>query len=130
MKIFITSTGNSLKDKVDPKFGRCDYYIIYDTVTKGFESKENPYKTGQTSVGISLAQTVIKSGSAIAISTNFGPNAHRVLKESDIKMFKASESMSVEEAIKNYIEGKLKEVISATSHEQADKIFPHHHEEG
>ncbi len=128
MKIFITSTGNSLKSKVDPKFGRCDYFIIYDTETKEFEAKENPYKAGQSSVGISLAQTVIKTGSTVAISTNFGPNAHRVLKEGDIKMYKADEDMTIEEAIKNYLNGKLKEVMSATSHEQADKIFPHHNE--
>ncbi len=129
MKIFLTSTGKTLKDKIDPKFGRCDYVIIYDTETKEFTAKENPYKMGQSSVGISLAQMVVNSGAKIAISTNFGPNAYRVLKEGEIKMYKAEPDTIIEKAIEHYLKGELKEVVSATSHEQAEKIFPHHHHE-
>ena len=129
MKIFITATGKTVKDNVDPKFGRCDYYLIYDTETKSVDAKENPYKTGQSSVGISLAQTVINSGAKIAISTNFGPNAYRVLKEGEISMYKAASEISIEQAIANYLNGELEEVKVATTHEQAEKIFPHHHEE-
>ena len=35
MKIAITSTGNSLESHLDQRFGRCDFFVIYDTETKG-----------------------------------------------------------------------------------------------
>ena len=32
MKVAITSTGDNLESKLDQRFGRCGYFIIYDTV--------------------------------------------------------------------------------------------------
>ncbi len=127
MKIFITSMGDKLDSKVDPKFGRCDYLIIYDTETKDFEAKENPYKTGQSSVGISVAQMAINNGCPVAISGNFGPNAFRVLSEGEVKTYKAKDGMTIKEAIDAFLKGELEPVKSPVSHEQAEKIYPHHH---
>ncbi len=127
MKIFLTSTGDSLDSLVDPKFGRCDYFIIYDTDSQSFESKVNPYKHGESSVGISVAKEVIDSGATSAISVNFGPNAFRVLKEADIKTYKAKDDMTIKDAITAFLEGKLKEAGKPVSHEEAEKIYPHHH---
>ncbi len=127
MKIFVTSTGENLESTVDPKFGRCNYYIIYDTEKKEFEVKENPYKTGQSSVGISVAQLAINNNCSVAISVNYGPNAFRVLSEGGVKTYKAKEDMKVKDAIEAYLKGELEEVNNPVSHEQAEKIFPHHH---
>jgi len=41
MKIAVSSTGPGLHDLVDPRFGRCRYYIFYDESTGLHESKEN-----------------------------------------------------------------------------------------
>jgi predicted Fe-Mo cluster-binding NifX family protein len=41
MKIAISSTGPDLKDLVDPRFGRCLYYIFFNTDTGMHEAKEN-----------------------------------------------------------------------------------------
>jgi predicted Fe-Mo cluster-binding NifX family protein len=41
MKIAISSTGPELSDLVDPRFGRCRYYIFYDVITGLHESEEN-----------------------------------------------------------------------------------------
>jgi len=41
MKIAVSSTGPELHDLVDPRFGRCRYYIFYDESTGLHESKEN-----------------------------------------------------------------------------------------
>ena len=127
MKIFITASGEDLDSLVDPKFGRCDYIIIYDTETKGFEAMENPYKTGQSSVGISVARMAINNGCPVAISVNYGPNAFRVLSEGNVKTYKAKDGIKVSEAIDAYLNGKLELVGKPVSHEEAEKIFPHHH---
>jgi len=41
MRIAVSSTGPELHDLVDPRFGRCRYYIFYDESTGLHESKEN-----------------------------------------------------------------------------------------
>jgi predicted Fe-Mo cluster-binding NifX family protein len=41
MKIAISSTGPVLQDLIDPRFGRCRYYIFYDTDTGLYAAKEN-----------------------------------------------------------------------------------------
>ena len=41
MKIGISSTGTSLESNVDMRFGRCPYFIIYDTESNDFEHIEN-----------------------------------------------------------------------------------------
>ena len=41
MKIAITSSGANLKSKVDPRFGRCAYFILIETDNDEFEAIEN-----------------------------------------------------------------------------------------
>lgn len=42
MKICVTSQGDNLEARVDPRFGRCQYFLIIDTDTLKFESIKNP----------------------------------------------------------------------------------------
>jgi len=41
MKVAISSTGPDLSDLVDPRFGRCRYYIFYDVESGLHVSMEN-----------------------------------------------------------------------------------------
>ena len=41
MKIAILATGPSLDAEVDPRFGRCQHFIIVDPETMQFEAVEN-----------------------------------------------------------------------------------------
>lgn len=41
MKIAISSTGPGLQDLVDPRFGRCRFYIVYDLDKNLCDAKEN-----------------------------------------------------------------------------------------
>ena len=42
MKICVTSTGPSLDAPVDPRFGRCQYFMIVDSETMEYEAMQNP----------------------------------------------------------------------------------------
>jgi predicted Fe-Mo cluster-binding NifX family protein len=41
MKIAISSTGPDLDDLLDPRFGRCRFFIIYNMETGIHEAKKN-----------------------------------------------------------------------------------------
>ncbi len=122
MKIFITSKGNSMDSMVDPRFGRAEYYIIYDTDTGEIISRENPHKQGRMAVGISFAQIAIEAGVNAAISGNFGPNAFEVLRAAGIKMYRARDDQTVEEAVNALLKGELEEFKEATPREIAEKL--------
>ncbi len=42
MKIIVSANGQTLDTDVDPRFGRCQYFIIADTKTDEFEAVGNP----------------------------------------------------------------------------------------
>ena len=41
MKIAFTSKGKTLQSEVDARFGRCPFFVIYDTETKEIEVIDN-----------------------------------------------------------------------------------------
>jgi len=56
MRICVTSQGDNLDSTVDPRFGRCQYFIIVDTDSLEFKAIENPNVSGMGGVGIKSAQ--------------------------------------------------------------------------
>jgi|GEM_PF-2676289 len=42
MKICVTSTGPSMDAPVDPRFGRCQYFMIVGSETMEYEAMPNP----------------------------------------------------------------------------------------
>lgn len=44
MKVAISSTGSSPDAKLDSHFGRCSFFVIYDTETAATEYIPNPIK--------------------------------------------------------------------------------------
>mgnify|MGYP005870474003 CR=1 FL=1 len=111
MKICITSGGSSLDSSVDPRFGRCPYFIIYDTDSDTFEAIENTSRQAMGGAGIQSGQLIISKGVEAVLSGNFGPNAFRVLQTANIKTYSQVKG-TVREAIEKYKHGKLTETLS------------------
>jgi len=72
MKVAITSSGNSLDSKLDQRFGRCGFFIIYDTETKGMEFIPNPNKDAQEGAGPASVQLIASKGIKKVVSGEFG----------------------------------------------------------
>ncbi len=107
MKICITSEGKTLDAKVDPRFGRCQNFIFFDTDTGNFEACENANTQFQGGAGIQSGQFVLSKGVKAVLTGNVGPNAHQVLSAAGISVF-TGVSGTVEEAVQNYKNGKYK----------------------
>ncbi|MBN2778771.1 MAG: NifB/NifX family molybdenum-iron cluster-binding protein [Bacteroidales bacterium] len=86
MKVAITSTGNSLESKIDPRFGRCAYFVIYDTETKVSEFVENPNKNASNGAGPASVQLVADKGAKKIVSGEFGMKIKSILDSLSIQM--------------------------------------------
>ena len=75
MKICVSSTGKDLDAQVNPRFGRCSYFLVVDTETMSFEYISNESAMASGGAGIQAAQTVAKAGVKVIITGNVGPNA-------------------------------------------------------
>lgn len=107
MKICITSAGETLDSAVDPRFGRCAYFIFLDTDTGNFQARSNPNAEFQGGAGIQSGQLMAAEGVSAVLTGNIGPNAHQVLSASGIDIF-TGVCGTVKEAIEGYKAGKYK----------------------
>ena len=115
MKIAVTSTGPTLDDNVEARFGRCPYFLIVDSETEEFEAVENTAGQAARGAGISAAQVVANKGVGAVIAGNFGPNAVHVLSTSKIKIFGGVFGITAKEVVKKYKAGDLKETTAETT---------------
>jgi predicted Fe-Mo cluster-binding NifX family protein len=111
MKVCITSEGKTLDSKIDPRFGRCQYFIIADTDTLEFEAIQNPNIEAMGGAGIQSAQLVASKQVKAVLTGNVGPNAFQTLNAAGIDIY-TQVNGSIKEAIEAYKSGKLKKTKS------------------
>ena len=116
MKVAISSNGNSLDSQIDPRFGRCAYFLIIKTDDMSFEAFKNENLALGGGAGIQSAQFVASKGAKAVITGNCGPNAVRTLSAAGIEMF-VGQNGGVREAIESYKRGDM---TSATGANVAD----------
>ena len=107
MIIAISTTGNELNQPVDPRFGRCKQFIIFDSSNESFEVIDNKQNLNAAQgAGIQSAQTVANSGAEALISGHCGPKAFKVLTQANIKVYTCKD-LSIKEAIEKLLAGEL-----------------------
>jgi len=112
MKIGITAQGSSLDSEVDPRFGRCEYFIIVDSDSLEFEVIENFSVEAASGAGVQSGQLVATKGVKAILTGNIGPNAFQVLQAAGIEVI-TGVSGKVKEAIEKYKRGELRAVESS-----------------
>jgi len=86
MKIAVTSTGSDLDSQVEPRFGRCSYFLVIDMETLEFEAVANPNVALGGGAGIQSAQLLANSGVQTVLTGNCGPNAFATLGAAEIQV--------------------------------------------
>ncbi len=113
MKIAATAQGQELSSRIDLRFGRAKWLILYDTQTSDFQTHDNTVNLNAAQgAGIQTGQNVANLGADAVITGNVGPNAFRVLNTAGVKIY-LTEEQTVQEAIDALKEGKLNEVEQA-----------------
>lgn len=106
MKIAVSSSGMDLDAAIDPRFGRCQYFIVVETEDLRYEAVENESGTLGGGAGIQAAQDVIARGATAVLTGNCGPNAVQILSEARIDLYTGL-SGSVRTAIERFQHGEL-----------------------
>ena len=101
MRIAISATGPTLDAEVDPRFGRCQYFIIVDPETMEFEALENSNAMAAGGAGISTGQMIVGKGVEVVLTGNCGPNAYQVLSAAGLQII-TGVSGKIKDAIEEY----------------------------
>lgn len=113
MKICISASSNSLEAQVDPRFGRCPYFVIVDSETMQFEAIPNVASGSMSGAGIQAAQAIANRGVKIVITGNVGPNAFQALSAAGISVVTGA-SGTIREVVEKYKKGEFKETGAPT----------------
>ena len=111
--IAISSSGQDLDAQVDPRFGRCAYFVIADPDTLACEAVANDGLNASGGAGIAAAQQLAAKKATAALTGNCGPNAFDTLKAAGIEVL-TGVSGTVREAIQGYQAGSFKAAAQAT----------------
>jgi len=107
MKIAVTSTGPGLDSEIDPRFGRCPFFVLVDTETGESRAVENPNAALGGGAGIQAAQLIAEQGAKFVLTGNCGPNAYQVLSGEGIEIVVGC-SGKVADAVEKLKSGELK----------------------
>lgn len=114
MKIAISSMGDSLASKADPRFGRAPYFIFVDEDDLGAPQVyaiRNDAADTAMGAGTEAAQQVINEGATGVISGAVGPNAFGVFEKMGVDVYRIQGDMTVERAYQKYRSGLLQKVV-------------------
>jgi len=106
MKIAVSSSGDSLDSQIDPRFGRCAYFVIVDKDEMTFEAYVNKSAALSGGAGIQAAQFVADKGAEAVITGNLGPNAMQALSAANVEVF-SGQSGIIREAIARLKTGNI-----------------------
>lgn len=92
MKTLITSTGNMLSAPFDKRFGRAEWFCIYNESTENIIFSPNTNLDGSSAVGFKSANKMEELGISKVISGDFGKKAKERLEKLEIQMVVLSET--------------------------------------
>lgn len=108
MKIAVCTQANHLQSTVDSRFGRAAFFAVYDDAAKEWEFIENNQDLqAAQGAGIQAAQAVMDAQVDVLIASNVGPKAMTALTVNGVAVYEAAAGMSVQQALKDYQNGKL-----------------------
>jgi len=109
MRILFTAKGTDWNSDMDPRFGRTEFFFIYDEDNEKIETFDNRAINSEAhGAGPKTAQKMTEFKIDVLITGNGpGGNAAAVVKQTGIKVYAGARAMTVKEAYDAYKNGKL-----------------------
>jgi len=109
MKIIFTAKGSEWDSPMDPRFGRTEFFFIYDEESEEIGSFDNRAIQNEAhGAGPRTAQKLAELGAEVLITGNGpGGNAAQVVQSMGTAVFTGAGSMTVREAYEAYKNGLL-----------------------
>ena len=114
MRIAASAVADSLDAQIDPRFGRCPYFVIVDSETMKFEAVPNTASSAMMGAGIQAAQIVASRGVQAVLTGNVGPNAFQSLSSAGINIITGVFG-TVREAVERFKSGQLQKIAAPTA---------------
>ena len=111
MKVAVSAFGAKLEAQVDPRFGRCQFFVIVDIDSMAYEAMPNLSADAMNGAGIQAVQALVEKGVQAVITGSVGPNALQVLSFAGIKIMTGA-SGTVREAVEIFKKSQLQEATS------------------
>ncbi len=102
MKTAVTSKGNNLDSCIDPRFGRCAYFAVYDSETDGVTFLDNPAKDSESGAGPAAVAFIARQGVKRIVSGEFGMKIKGILDDLKIEMVSEKDEKSINEIINSF----------------------------
>jgi len=84
-KVAVTAAGPSMDAAIDPRFGRCRYFLLVDTERETFEVVENT-QTTRNNAGAQAAEIIAGKGAQVLLTGECGPKASKALAAAGIEV--------------------------------------------
>jgi len=110
MKVCVTAGASGLDAPMDPRFGRCPFFVVVDLDSMSEISIANANVNASSGAGIQAAQEVARQGAAAVITGNVGPNAMQTLSAANIDVYLHQGGGSVRDAVERFKRGELTKV--------------------
>jgi predicted Fe-Mo cluster-binding NifX family protein len=109
MKIAVTTSVPDIEGEVDPRFGRCPYFLLVESEDLSYEAIANPNVALGGGAGIQSAQLMAERGVKVVLTGQCGPNAHRTLSAAGIGVVTGCSGL-VRDVIHEFKSGALKAI--------------------
>jgi predicted Fe-Mo cluster-binding NifX family protein len=96
MIIAVSSSDGLVDSPFSPRFGRCAYFVLFDTSSNSWNTIENPARNAQGGAGTRVVQFLNDLNVEVLVSGRYGPNAFSAIKASGIAAYLADSGTPTE----------------------------------
>lgn len=87
MRVALTASGETLESTIDPRFGRCQSFLVVETDDMSVQAVHNLHAQLGRGAGIQAASLMAELGVAGVLTGSCGPNAHEALSAAEIPVY-------------------------------------------
>ncbi|HNX39050.1 MAG TPA: NifB/NifX family molybdenum-iron cluster-binding protein [Methanothrix sp.] len=110
MKVCVTAAASGIDAPMDPRFGRCPFFVVVDLDSMSEKSIPNANVDAASGAGIQAASEVARQGASALITGNIGPNAMQTLSAAKIDVYQHQGGVAVRAAVESFQKGELSKI--------------------